>query len=50
MNLNAFLVVLALVWLVLAAFKTPEPTRLSYGWAGLALLAILTVFLGGVRL
>lgn len=32
-----FLMVLALVLLCLAAAKTPEPIRLSFGWTGLAL-------------
>jgi hypothetical protein len=49
MTVNTFLVVLAFVFLVLAAFKTPEPSRLSFGWAGMALW-MLTIVLGGVRL
>ncbi len=49
MTLNTFLVVLAFVLLVLAALKTPEPARVSFGWAGMALWR-LTVVLGGVRL
>ena len=49
MTLNTFLVVLAFVFLVLAALKTPEPSRLSFGWAGMSLW-MLTIVLGGVRL
>ena len=49
MSLNLFLEVLALVFLVLAAVKTNEPPRLSFGWAGVAILALVLV-LGGVRL
>ena len=48
MSLNMFLEVLALVFLVLAAGKTPEPTKLSFGWAGLALIDLVLI-LGGVR-
>ncbi len=48
MTLNLFLLVLALVLLVLAAIKLPEPTRLSYGWAGVAILDLVLV-LGGVK-
>lgn len=39
-TLQLFLTVLALVFLVLAALKIPEPTWLSWGWAGLALMAL----------
>ncbi len=49
MTLNVFLQVLALVFLVLAAIKTPEPPRLCYGWAGMALW-MLTIIFGGLRL
>jgi len=45
MSLNSFLIVLAVVFLFLAAFKTPEPTRLSFGWAGMALW-MLTIAIG----
>ena len=48
MSVNTFLLVLAFVLLVLAALKTPEPGRVSYGWAGMALW-MLTVVLGGIR-
>jgi hypothetical protein len=44
-----FLVVLAFVFLVLAAVKCPEPGRLSFGWAGMALW-MLTIVLGGIKL
>ena len=40
MTLHLFLSVLAIVLLALAAFKVPEPTWLTYGWAGLALMAL----------
>lgn len=49
MSINTFLIVLAFVFLVLAAVKCPEPSRLSFGWAGMALW-MLTIVLGGVRL
>jgi len=49
MTLNVFLQVLALVLLVLAAIKTPEPARCSYGWAGMALW-LLTIVFGGLKL
>ncbi len=49
MSLNVFLQVLALVFLVLAALKTPEIPRLSFGWAGMALW-MLTIIFGGLRL
>lgn len=49
MNLNLFLEVLALVFLVLAGVKTPEPTKLSYGWMGLAIIDLVLV-LGGVKI
>jgi hypothetical protein len=48
MNLNTFLLVLALVMLVLAAVKCPEPPRLSFGWAGMSLW-MLTVVFGGIK-
>jgi hypothetical protein len=44
MNLNTFLLVLALVMLVLAAVKCPEPPRLSFGWAGMACWMVAVVF------
>lgn len=40
MTLHLFLLILALVLLVLAALKVPEPTWLSYGWAGVAILVL----------
>lgn len=49
MSVNTFLVVLAFVFLVLAAVNCPSPSRLSFGWAGMALW-MLTIVLGGVRL
>ncbi len=48
MNLNTFLLVLALVMLVLAAVKCPEPGRLSFGWAGMSLW-LLTIVFGGIK-
>ena len=48
MSLNLFLLVLAFVLIVLAALKTPEPPRLSFGWAGVALLVLTQIF-GGLR-
>ena len=48
-TLNLFILVLALVLLVLAALKTPEPTRLSFGWAGMALW-LITLVVGGIKL
>lgn len=45
MTVNTFLVVLAFVLLALSAFKCPEPSRLSFGWAGMALW-MLTIVLG----
>jgi steroid 5-alpha reductase family enzyme len=48
MSINIFLQVLALVFLVLAALKTPEPAKLSFGWAGMALW-MLTIIFGGLR-
>ncbi len=48
MSLHLFLLVLALVLIVLAAVKTPEPARLSYAWTGVALL-VLEMVLGGVK-
>lgn len=41
MSVNTFLLVLAIVFLGLAMVKLPEPPRLSYGWAGLFILACL---------
>ena len=35
--------------LLLAAFKIPEPSWLTYGWAGVAILAF-TQLVGGLRL
>ncbi len=49
MTINTFLIVLAFVFLVLAAVNCPAPARLSFGWAGMALW-MLTIVLGGVRL
>ena len=49
MSINTFLLVLAFVFLVLAAVNCPAPQRLSFGWAAMALW-MLTVVLGGVRL
>lgn len=49
MTLHLFLSVLALVLLVLAAIKIPEPSWLSYGWAGMALW-MLGFVITGVRL
>ena len=49
MTLNLFLQVLALVCLVLAAVNTPAPSRVSFGWLGMALW-ILTIVFGGLRL
>lgn len=49
MSLNLFFEVLALVLLVLAAVKCPEPPRCSFGWAGVALLTLVIVF-NGLRL
>jgi hypothetical protein len=49
MSINIFLQVLALVLLVLAALKTAEPPRCSFGWTGVAIL-VLTLILGGLRL
>lgn len=48
MSLHIFLVVLAFVFLVLAAFKTPEPSRFAFGWAGVALFVL--TFVLNVRL
>jgi hypothetical protein len=39
-SLKLFLFVLALVLLLLAALKVPEPRWLSYGWSGVFLLAL----------
>lgn len=46
MTISVFLLVLALVFLVLAAAKVPELPRLSWGWAGLALWILVQI---GVR-
>ncbi len=35
MTINLFLVVLAIVLVLLAALKTPEHPRVSFGWLGL---------------
>lgn len=40
MTLKLFLFVLALVLLLLAALKVPEPRWLSFGWMGVFLLAL----------
>jgi hypothetical protein len=42
-TLKLFLFVLALVLLLLAALKVPEPRWLSFGWAGVFLLALSRV-------
>lgn len=44
MTISLFLLVLAPVFLVLAAGKTPELPRLSFGWAGVALLVLVEIF------
>lgn len=45
MSVNTFLLVLSFVFLVLAAVNCPSPARLSFGWAGVAIL-VLTLVLG----
>jgi hypothetical protein len=40
LTIHTFVLVLAIVFLVLAALKLPEPPWLSFGWAGVALLAV----------
>lgn len=49
MTINTFLVVLAFVFLVLAAVNCPSPPRLNFGWAGMAIW-MLTIVLGGIKL
>jgi hypothetical protein len=49
MSLSLFLEVLAAVLILLAAIKTPEPPKLSFGWCGVFLLVVVLV-LGGIRL
>lgn len=49
MTLHLFLSVLAIVLLLLAAIKVPEPSWLSYGWGGVFLLACGFV-ISGLRL
>lgn len=46
MSVILFLEVLALVLLTLAAVRYPEPTRVSFGWSGVALLCLCLVFNG----
>lgn len=48
MTLQAFMIVLAAVFLALAAIKLPEPPHLSYGWAGM-FIWMVTVLLGGFK-
>lgn len=48
MTLSLFLMVLALVLLVLAGVKAPEPPHCSFGWLGMALW-LLTLVIGGVK-
>jgi hypothetical protein len=47
MSVKIFLLVLALVLLLLAAVKIPEPSRLSYGWTGLAIWLLVAMLLSG---
>jgi hypothetical protein len=47
MTVNAFLLVLAIVFLALAMIKLPEPPRLSFGWAGVFILACLVFLVRG---
>jgi hypothetical protein len=42
-TINLFLMVLALVFLMLAGLKVPEPPRLSFGWMGLFFWLLATV-------
>jgi len=49
MTLQAFMVVLAAVFLFLAAIKLQEPTRLAYGWAGM-FIWMVSVFFGGFHI
>jgi uncharacterized membrane protein len=49
MSLSLVLEVLAAVLILLAAIKTPEPPKLSFGWCGVFLLVVVLV-LGGIRL
>lgn len=48
MSVTLFLQVLALVFLAIATFKTPEPGHFAFGWAGLTLW-MLTVVFGGLK-
>ena len=41
MSVILFLQVLALVLILLAALKVPEPPRISYGWMGVFLFLAL---------
>lgn len=47
MSIKLFVIVLACVLLLLAACKTPEPPRVSFGWAGAFLIAVVTLLLTG---
>jgi hypothetical protein len=42
-TVNLFLMVLALVLLLLAAVRVPEPARVSFGWLGLFCWLLATV-------
>lgn len=48
MNASQIILLLALVFLGLAAFNIPSPPRLSWGWLGLFLLALVQL-VGPVR-
>lgn len=41
MSVTQFILILALVFLGLAAFNIPSPPRLSWGWLGLFLFALV---------
>jgi hypothetical protein len=43
MSVNTFLLVLAFVFLVLAAVNCPAPRFFSFGWAGVAMYALTLV-------
>lgn len=47
MSIRLFILVLACVLLLLAACKTPEPPRVSFGWAGVFLIAAITLLVTG---
>ena len=49
MSLQAFMVVLAAVFLFLAAVKVPEPAWLTWGWAGM-FIWMVSIFFGGFHL